>query len=259
MVKHAASQGRLRGFWDDTPALKRLWEEEYARTHPTPDTAAIDFKNDPYGPRLEKAYSGALFDVLRSLGYPHQTLPQTLRPLFTDKVIAGRIFTVRGKVDQTLDGHTTLLEWTRMLSKAPSGAIIMVQPNDSRVSHLGELSTETFLHKGVKGYIVDGGIRDSHHIARLGFPVWYRYHTPCDVVGYWMPEAFGEPITIGEVTIENGDYCLADRDGVVVIPQKIIEETTQKVEECLSTENKVRTAILQGVDPVDAYLKYRKF
>jgi regulator of RNase E activity RraA len=222
-------------------------------------STSVDFKNDPYGPRLEKAYTGAVFDILRALGRPRQTLPQTLHPLFTDKMIAGRVFTVRGKVDQTLDGHTTLVEWTRMLSKAPSGAIVIVQPNDSRVSHLGELSTETFLYKGIKGYIVDGGIRDSHFIHRLGFPVWYRYHTPVDVVGYWAPEAFGEPITIGEVTVRNGDWCLADRDGVVIIPQEMIEEVTLKVEECLRTENKVRTAILQGMDPVDAYLKYRKF
>jgi len=31
------------------------------------------------------------------------------------------------------------------------------------------------------------------------------------------------------------------------------------LEEVLRTENKVRTAILKGVDPVDAYLQYRKF
>jgi hypothetical protein len=31
------------------------------------------------------------------------------------------------------------------------------------------------------------------------------------------------------------------------------------VYDTLRTENKVRTAILKGVDPVDAYLQYRKF
>jgi hypothetical protein len=31
------------------------------------------------------------------------------------------------------------------------------------------------------------------------------------------------------------------------------------VEEVLKTENKVRTAILEGVDPVEAYLRHRKF
>jgi len=52
---------------------------------------------------------------------------------------------------------------------------------------------------------------------------------------------------------------MADRDGALVIPQEIIAEVTDKVEEVLRTENKVRTAILQGVDPVEAYLTHRKF
>ena len=52
---------------------------------------------------------------------------------------------------------------------------------------------------------------------------------------------------------------MADRDGALIIPHEIVAEVTDKVEEVLRTENQVRTAILQGVDPVDAYLKYSKF
>ena len=74
-----------------------------------------------------------------------------------------------------------------------------------------------------------------------------------------MPDGFGEPIVIGGVSIRTGDYLMADRDGALIIPQEIIEDVTAKVEEVLQTENKVRTAILQGVDPVDAYLSFRKF
>ena len=79
------------------------------------------------------------------------------------------------------------------------------------------------------------------------------------MVGRWVPDRFGEPIVIGGVNIRTGDYLMADRDGALIIPGEIVEEVTLKVEEVLRTENKVRTAILQGVDPVDAYLKHRKF
>jgi regulator of RNase E activity RraA len=74
-----------------------------------------------------------------------------------------------------------------------------------------------------------------------------------------VPDRFGEPVVIGGVTIRTGDYLMADRDGALIIPQEIVAEVTDKVEEVLRTENKVRTAILQGVDPVDAYLQFRKF
>src|ERR1051325_9288780 len=67
------------------------------------------------------------------------------------------------------------------------------------------------------------------------------------------------PIRIGDVTIHSGDYVLADRDGIVIIPQALVEAVTVEAEEVLRKENLVRKAILQGVDPVAAYLQYGKF
>ena len=68
-----------------------------------------------------------------------------------------------------------------------------------------------------------------------------------------------DEVKIGEVTISTGDYVLADRDGIVVIPGSIAESVIQETEEVLRKENLVRKAILEAVDPVEAYLKYRKF
>jgi regulator of RNase E activity RraA len=134
--------------------------------------------------RLEKCYSGAVYDTPRAMGFPNQLLPQTIRPLDSERVLGGKMFTVSGHVDLTLDAHTTLLESTKLLPRAPGGSVGVCQPNHS---------------------------------------------------------------------------TLADRDGAVIIPQEIIADVTDRVEEVLRTENKVRTAILKGVDPVDGYLQYRKF
>lgn len=101
--------------------------------------------------------------------------------------------------------------------------------------------------------------RDSAFIEKLGFPVFCGYYTPLDIVGKWAATAFEHPITIGDVTIHSGDYVLADRDGIVIIPQALVEEVTVEAEEVLRKENLVRKAILQGVDPVAAYLQYGKF
>jgi 4-hydroxy-4-methyl-2-oxoglutarate aldolase len=209
--------------------------------------------------RLECAYSGAVFDVLRSMGYHHQSLPFSIHPLNVSHKVAGPVYTIEGRRDETLSDEETLLRWCRLLSNAPGGYILVCQPNDSTVSHMGELSSETLVYKGVKGYIVDGGCRDSAFIERMGFPVFCRYYTPVDIVGKWAATSFGAPVRIGGVVIRTDDFVMADRDGVVVIPQEIVEEVTVRVEEVLQTENKVRTAILAGTDPVDAYLKFGKF
>jgi len=124
---------------------------------------------------------------------------------------------------------------------------------------MGELSAETLKRRGIKGYVVDGGCRDVAFIRRIGFPVWCRYATPADIVGYWIPEGFGEPVTIGEVKILCGDYVLADDDGVVVIPGERAGEIVGEAEEMMGRENLVRQAIMNGMNPQQAYLTYRKF
>ena len=124
---------------------------------------------------------------------------------------------------------------------------------------MGELSAETLKYKGVKGYIVDGGCRDVDFILKLGFPVFCKYFTPSDVVCRWKITSLGEPIKIGNLTIKSGDYVLGDIDGVVIIPQEIAKEVIKETEDYINTESQLRKDILSGVDPKEAYLKYRVF
>ena len=51
-----------------------------------------------------------------------------------------------------------------MLSKAPPGHVLVCQPNNHEVALMGELSAETLKNKGVLGYVVDGGCRDTDFI-----------------------------------------------------------------------------------------------
>jgi len=209
--------------------------------------------------RLLNCYAAAVHDVLRGMGYERCVLPSNIRPLDPARKLAGEIYTVSGHIDFTRDPHDTLVQWTGLLSKAPAGKVLVCQPNTYDIALMGELSAETLNLRGVRGYVVDGGCRDTDFILELGFPVFCSFTTPKDIVGRWIPDRFGEPITIGEVTISSGDYLLADRDGVVVIPAKVVEEAVTKTEQVLQTENKVRTAILAGMDPQEAYLKFGKF
>ena len=209
--------------------------------------------------RLEQCYTGAVYDVLRALGHSKQVLPSTLRPVGATRVLAGPVFTMEGHPDSSIDGHESLLLWTAFLSKAPAGHVVVCQPHDSSFSHMGELSAETLQFRDVRGYIVDGGCRDTDFIVRIDFRVFCRYVTPMDIVGRWKVTSLGEPVVIGDVPIRTGDYVLADRDGIVVIPFEIADEVITSTERVMQTENQVRKAILQGVDPQEAYIKYGKF
>ena len=212
-----------------------------------------------YTKRLNKCYTGVIHDVMRDLKYRNFTLPSSIRPSKNNHVLSGQVFTVEGKVDKNFDPHETLLAWTGFLSKAPENKVVICQPNTQEIALMGELSAETLQLRGVRGYIVDGGARDLDFILKIDYPVWSKFYTPKDLVGYWKPIKFEQPIIIGDVTIHNNDYVLADIDGVVIIPQDNINEILTQSEKLINTENLVRKAIKEGVDPQEAYIKYGAF
>ena len=209
--------------------------------------------------RLGRCYTGAVHDTLRAMGHGRCVFPPALRPLDPTQTLVGEVWTLSGRLDETRSAHETLLAWTGVLSRAPAGKVIVCQPNTSAVALMGELSAETLKRRGVRGYIVDGGCRDTNFILAMGFPVFCRFFTPADIVARWVPDGFGEPIRIGELTIRAGDYVIGDRDGIVHIPSALAEEAVARTEAVMHTENQVRTAILAGMDPQEAYKRYGKF
>jgi len=208
---------------------------------------------------FEGCYTGVVHDVLRAMGRKNFTLPPRVTPLQPDMTLCGPTWTIEGRVDETADAHETLLAWTGLLSKCPEGHIWTAQPNTHQIAQMGELSAETLHRKGVLGCVLDGGLRDANFILELGFPCWRTHHTPRDIVGFWLPKKTNIDVMIGEVLIQPGDWLHGDRDGMVCIPKKILDEVLEKSQIAMETENKVRSAILEGMDPQEAYLKWGKF
>lgn len=209
--------------------------------------------------RLRTCYTSVLHDVMRAMGLKDFTLPPRLRPLNPEGVLTGPAFTIEGRIVDGADAHQTLLEWTGLLSKCPAGHVWVAQPNNQIVAQMGELSAETLHRKGVLGVVTDGALRDTNFILKLGLPCWGTHYTPRDVVGLWLPTAIGETIRIEDVTVNPGDWVHGDRDGMVVVPGPHLDEVIEKGVTAMATESKVRRAILDGMDPQDAYLKYGKF
>ena len=209
--------------------------------------------------RLSKCYTGVVHDIMRDMEYKNFTLPSNIKPCKKNHILAGQIFTIEGEVDQNQSHHESLLAWTGFLSKAPKDKVIICQPNTNEVALMGELSAETLQLRGIRGYIVDGGSRDMDFILKIDFPVWSKFYTPKDIVKFWKPKQFEKKIYIDNVEINNNDYVLGDIDGVVIIPQNNIEQILIKSEEKINSENLVRKAIKEGVDPQEAYKKYSAF
>ena len=209
--------------------------------------------------RLSKCYASAVHDVLREKGFGNCVLPPEIQAIERGQKLFGEIFTVSGHIDYTLSRHESLLSWSQVLSKVPKKKVIVCQPNTHSVALMGELSARALMVKDTVGYLMDGHCRDVEEIIEAKFPVFCRLSTAADIVERWKYDTLGQPITIGSVTICSGDYIIADMDGAVIIPKEVAEEVIIKTEQVMLTESEMRKAILNGMDPEQAYLKFRKF
>ncbi|MCB2053207.1 MAG: RraA family protein [Geminicoccaceae bacterium] len=209
--------------------------------------------------RLAACYTAVVHDIMRAHGFTNFVLPHTIRLLQPDRRLAGPIWTVEGHPTDQADPEQTLLEWTGLLSRARPGHVIVCQPHTHEIALMGELSSETLKLRGIEGYVVDGAARDVARTIEQNFPVACTHATPRDIVGRWLPHSVGEAIHIGDVRIETGDWLIADMDGICILPMAHAEEIVAAAEEAIGTENKVRTAILDGLDPQEAFRLHGKF
>ena len=209
--------------------------------------------------RLRACYTGAVHDVLRAMGRDRFVLPPDIKAIAPGMRLAGPIWTVEGDTERPCTRDESLLGWCTLLARAPAGHVVVCQPNTRAIALMGELSAQTLQARGVLGYVVDGGSRDTELVLAQGFPVFCAFLTPADIVARWLPTRYAEPVSIGDVIVRTGDWLLGDRDGVVVIPGDVVADVVDRTEAVMATESDMRRALVGGMDPVAAYLQYGKF
>ena len=103
---------------------------------------------------------------------------------------------------------------------------------------VGDIVSLMARNAGIQAIVIDGMARDSQGIVEVGLPVFSRGITPNSCVKSG-PGRVGHPIVAGGVAIQPGDVIVGDRDGVVVIPQDMLDDVIARVEAIREAEAKV--------------------
>jgi 4-hydroxy-4-methyl-2-oxoglutarate aldolase len=195
--------------------------------------------------RYERMYCGALSDVLREWALLDQALPGYLLPLRPERTVAGFAFTVKSAPNTKITGELTFR--AQMLGEMPRNALVCWDASkDTEGTMWGGVMTATVHAKGVRGAVIDGGIRDTHQILEKDFPVFYRYRSPNGSLGRCLITHYQIPIKIGSVFIRPGDVVVGDIDGVVVIPRAIAYEVLLRAEAILENEKTIFSWVEAG-------------
>jgi 4-hydroxy-4-methyl-2-oxoglutarate aldolase len=148
------------------------------------------------------------------------SLPPAIKPVDASFRVAGPAVTVTCPNGDNLCIH-------RALCAAQPGDVLIVQTGaGADYGYWGEVMSTAARARQLGGLVIDGCVRDAPLLREIGFPVFARglciRGTIKDVGARGWVNA---PVLIGDVAIAAGDLIVGDEDGVVALPQAMVEET----------------------------------
>jgi len=203
-------------------------------------------------------------DVLDKLGYQHQFLPPTIKPLNTDFVVIGRAMPVL-----EADVFDEVVENTNNpIMKKPFG--IMFEALDSlkedevyictgaspRYALWGGLMSTRAMKLKAAGAVLHGYSRDTNEVLNLNFPTFSYGGFAQDQGPRGKVIDYRVPIEIEGIRINPGDIIYGDRDGIVIVPKEVEVEVFTGAIEKARGEELVKKALLEGMSTVDAFDKF---
>lgn len=195
--------------------------------------------------RYEKLQSAVVCDVMREHCLMDQTFPGHLLALQPDRTVAGIAFTVKSSPNTIISGELTYRG--KMLDDLHEHAFVVWDTSgDTRSTAWGGVMTATVAGRGVRGALVDGGIRDTRQILEKNFPVYYRYRSPNGALGRALITHYQIPVQIGEVLVRPGDVILGDADGAVSVPRSIAVAVLLRAEEIIANEKMIFSWVAAG-------------
>jgi 4-hydroxy-4-methyl-2-oxoglutarate aldolase len=193
----------------------------------------------PVSPALLEEVAGFGAATLHEAAGRIGALPGAIAPLDRRMKLWGRALPVSAPADDNLALH-------RAIAEGQPGDVLVVE-NGGSLSHgpFGDILALAAKVRGIRGLVIDGGVRDSESLIEIGFPVFAR---GCSIRGTIKrdPGRVGEPVTIGGIEIRRGDIVIGDADGVVILPAVDLAVIHQAAIARMAAEADLRQAICRG-------------
>lgn len=219
------------------------------------ETQAWKTEAEMFALMKEKLYTPVVGDILDTMGYYHQFLPQDVRPLKESMKLAGKAMTVL-MIDVYGEQKKPFGMLTEALDQLEEHEIYIATGGTKRCAYWGELLTATAKIRGATGAVVNGWHRDTPQVMEQNLPVFSCGCYAQDSSVRTQVVAFRCRIEIGKVTINDGDIVFGDVDGVIIIPKEVAPLVVALALKKATDEKVVRKAIESGMSATDAFKKF---
>jgi 4-hydroxy-4-methyl-2-oxoglutarate aldolase len=208
---------------------------------------------------LKSAGTAVISDVFDSLRLVPPVLDNSLRPIGASSTFVGLAYTITGESETFRGGDKEKL---LAIDNMPPGVVALWSSMDARgVCCFGDLLASAMRARGCIAAVVDGGVRDTSFLEGCGMPVVARYRTPAQGIGRWRVTASQVAVRVRGaledwLTVAPADIIVGDADGLIVVPQQLLEEVIARVTAWSRSETRARAEIIDGLPLLAALEKY---
>lgn len=169
-------------------------------------------------------------DALEQLTGKKMYMTHRMRPIFTTR-FAGRALTVLLKKEAVHDPDALKGMLHAIDTGGPNSVYVMVVEDGADIAGMGGLMGTAMSARNFSGAVIDGGVRDTAYLQKIGFPVYALGIVPSTSVGHYRFAGANIPVTCDGVAVNPNDFIVADSDGVVVVPVDVAHRVLQLAQE----------------------------